>query len=180
MKTSFHIFMALLLLLGSAVLAGCNDERPPVRDTSTVQTAAVVVAAPAPQTGVSGGRSALQMTVYKSPTCSCCKGWSEYMGEEGFAVKTVDTDNVDAIKAKNGLTDSALKSCHTAIIGGYVVEGHVPAADVKRLLAERPDITGLSAPGMPLMSPGMSSREPKGYDVIAFDEAGNTSVWSSY
>ena len=121
-----------------------------------------------------------QMTVYKSPTCGCCKEWSTYMGEAGFAVRNVETDDVDAVKSEHGLTDASLKSCHTAIIGGYVIEGHVPAADVNRLLAERPAIVGLSAPGMPMMSPGMASREPKDYDVIAFDEAGNTRVWSSY
>lgn len=190
MKTLNLIPMALSLLLGSALLTGCNGERSALHDASAAQnvtvaetSAAPAGAVPAPKNDVTGapdGMSALQMTVYKSPTCSCCKGWSEYMREEGFAVKTVDTDDVDAVKAEHGLTDGSLKSCHTAIIGGYVVEGHVPAADVKRLLAERPDITGLSAPGMPMMSPGMSSREPKDYDVIAFDEAGNTSVWSSY
>lgn len=190
MKTRSLIPMALPLLLGSAFLTGCNGDRNALRDAPASQTSAVAgtaaapaAAAPAPDTGAtnaSGGMSPLQMTVYKSPTCSCCKGWSEYMSEEGFAVKTVDTDDVDAVKSEHGLTDGSLKSCHTAIIGGYVIEGHVPAADVKRLLAERPDITGLSAPGMPMMSPGMSSRVPKDYDVIAFDAAGNTTVWASY
>ena len=188
--TRSPLTLALSVLLGSAVLAGCSAEPRVVREasvaapsTATGESAAVVSPVAAKATASenrSGGMSPYQMTVYKSPTCGCCKEWSTYMGEEGFAVRNAETENVDAVKAEHGLTDASLKSCHTAIIGGYVIEGHVPAADVKRLLAERPAIVGLSAPGMPMMSPGMASREPKDYDVIAFDETGNTRVWSSY
>ncbi len=124
--------------------------------------------------------ASLTMTVYKSPTCGCCSGWVDYMQAEGFAVNSVDTDDVDSIKTKYGLTSPELKSCHTAIVDGYVIEGHVPANDVKRLLTERPSIVGLTAPGMPMMSPGMSSRIPKDYDVLAVDDRGRTRVWSAY
>ena len=97
--------------------------------------------------------ASLTMTVYKSPTCGCCSGWVDYMQAEGFTVKSIDTDDVDSIKSEHGLTSPELKSCHTAIVDGYVIEGHVPANDVKRLLTERPGIVGLTAPGMPMMSP---------------------------
>ena len=124
--------------------------------------------------------ASLTMTVYKSPTCGCCSGWVDYMQAEGFAVESVNTDDVDSIKTKYGLTSPELKSCHTAIVDGYVIEGHVPANDVKRLLTERPGIVGLTAPGMPMMSPGMSSRIPQDYDVLAVDDMGRTRVWSAY
>ncbi len=120
------------------------------------------------------------MVVYKSPTCGCCQAWVSYVEDAGFAVKTIDTDNVDAIKSEHGLTDPSLKSCHTAVVDGYVIEGHVPVSDIERLLAERPAIVGLTAPGMPMMSPGMASETPKDYDVIAFDKNGRTRIYSSY
>ena len=118
--------------------------------------------------------------VWKSPTCGCCEDWVTYLEDEGFEVVAHDTDDVDAVKAELGLVDPRLKSCHTARIGDYVVEGHVPVSDIDRLLAERPAIVGISAPGMPMMSPGMGSREPKGYDVISFDEHGETAVFASH
>ncbi|MFT5896535.1 MAG: hypothetical protein ACI8VW_003418 [bacterium] len=124
--------------------------------------------------------ASLTMTVYKSPTCGCCSGWVEYMREEGFTVNSVDTDDVHSIKTQLGLNAPELKSCHTAVINGYVIEGHVPANDVKRLLSETPEILGLTAPGMPMMSPGMASRIPKDYDVLAFDKVGGTGLWSAY
>ena len=120
------------------------------------------------------------LTVYKSPTCGCCKGWASYLEHKGFNVNAIDHDNVDQIKAENGVTDPRLRSCHTALIDGYVIEGHVPANDIAKLLSQRPDVVGLSAPGMPMMSPGMSSLIPKNYDVIAFKEDGSTYIFSSY
>ena len=122
-----------------------------------------------------------EITVYKSPTCGCCKEWVTYLEEEGFKVTAIDHDDVDSIKAKYGLPAPELKSCHTAIVDEYLVEGHVPASDIERLLSERPsNIKGLSAPGMPMMSPGMSSRTPKDYAVLSFTESGETAVFSQY
>ncbi|MGQ7842861.1 DUF411 domain-containing protein [Granulosicoccus sp. 3-233] len=120
------------------------------------------------------------MVVYKSPTCGCCQSWVDYVDKAGFSVETIDLENVDPIKVAHGLSDPQLKSCHTAIVDGYVIEGHVPVSDIERLLAERPDVTGLTAPGMPMMSPGMGSETPKNYDVLAFDKQGRTRVYSSY
>lgn len=122
-----------------------------------------------------------EITVFKSPTCSCCTGWVTYLEEEGFNVTAVNHDDVDAIKHEHGLTEPGLKSCHTAIVDGYVIEGHVPANDIARLLREKPtDIVGLSAPGMPMMSPGMASRTPKDYAVLSFTESQKSAVYSQY
>lgn len=121
-----------------------------------------------------------EIVVYKSPTCGCCTGWVEYLEKNGFKVQTHNTNQLNEVKAKLGLTDGRLMSCHTAVVDGFVVEGHVPVDDIKRLLSERPNIVGITAPGMPQLSPGMHSEIPKGYDVLSFDADGRTEVYSSY
>ncbi len=123
--------------------------------------------------------AAEEITVYKSPTCDCCQGWIHYLEDNGFAVEAHDIENMSEIKSRYGVNQE-VKSCHTAIIDGYVVEGHVPVEGIKRLVAEKPDIVGISAPGMPMMSPGMASLIPKGCDVIQFDKNNNTEVFSEY
>lgn len=120
------------------------------------------------------------VTVYKTPTCGCCSAWVDYLRAEGFEVTTHDLPDLGEVKRQHGLTDPRLASCHTALVGGYVVEGHVPAADIRRLLEQRPPVVGLTAPGMPQLSPGMMSIEPKGYDVLSFDAAGKVAVFSRY
>jgi hypothetical protein len=120
------------------------------------------------------------ITVYKTPTCGCCEGWVDYLRDEGFTVETIDLDVLTDIKAKHGLTDQRLMSCHTAIIDEYVVEGHVPVNDIRRLIEEKPDIVGITAPGMPQLSPGMHSRIPKDYDVYSFNKDGDIEVFSRY
>lgn len=148
---------------------------------STLLSVALLVHLPATADEVDAEVKNLPMlTVYKSPTCGCCKSWVSYLEHKGFNVNAIDHDNVDQIKAENGVTDPSLRSCHTALIDGYVIEGHVPAHDIANLLSQRPDVVGLSAPGMPMMSPGMSSLIPKNYDVIAFKEDGSTYIFSSY
>ena len=120
------------------------------------------------------------ITVYKSPTCGCCTGWVAYLEDHRFTVETHDVDTLSNIKAELGLTDKRLMSCHTATINGFVVEGHVPANDIQRLIDEKPDILGITAPGMPKMSPGMGSRTPKDYKVLAFDKQGKIELFSQY
>jgi hypothetical protein len=123
------------------------------------------------------------MHVYKSPTCGCCKAWVQKMEAAGFEVRVTDLseDALQAEKAKRGVSDD-LSSCHTAIVNGYVVEGHVPAADINRLLKEKPAIVGIAVPGMPRGSPGMEM--PNGatdsYNVVAFTKAGKTTVFARY
>ena len=120
------------------------------------------------------------LTVWKSATCGCCQKWVEYMKDNGFKVISNNVENVLLIKEKLGITNPALHSCHTAEVDGYLIEGHVPASDVRRLLAERPNVVGLTAPGMPHMSPGMGSVTPRGYDVLQFNSSQRSSVFSSY
>ena len=123
------------------------------------------------------------LEVFKSPTCGCCSKWVNHVRESGFAVKVMDLPDAepDALKAKPGIPRTA-QSCHTTVVGGYVVEGHVPAAEVKRLLKERPAIKGLAVAGTPLGSPGMevAGQRPQPYNVIAFDKAGATTVFATY
>lgn len=107
------------------------------------------------------------VTVYKSPTCGCCSEWAGHMEAAGFPVETVDVADLAAVKAEHGIP-ARFGSCHTAVVDGYAVEGHVPAEDVKRLLAERPAAAGLAVPGMPVGSPGMETpgRTPDRYEVL--------------
>ena len=120
------------------------------------------------------------ITVWKSASCGCCQRWVDYLQDDGFEVTAHNVDDVVSIKQKLGITNSELYSCHTAKVGGYIIEGHVPASDIRRLLDDRPTLVGLAAPGMPQMSPGMLSIEPKGYDVLQFSTKQETSVFSSY
>lgn len=118
------------------------------------------------------------MTVYKSPSCGCCKSWVTHMQGAGFTVKIIDLDDLTTVK-KNAGVPQKLQSCHTALVGGYVVEGHVPADLVKKMLNQKPPITGLAVPGMVTGSPGMEMGDSKDpYDVIAFDRTGKTSVFA--
>jgi hypothetical protein len=123
-------------------------------------------------------RAPAQITVYHSPTCGCCKKWITYLQANGFAVKSIEQEDLSEIKAVSGVP-ARLASCHTALVQGYVIEGHVPAADIRRLLSERPKIVGLTAPGMPGAGPGMDiGKDP--YDVLAFDARGSTTVWAHH
>lgn len=121
------------------------------------------------------------VVVYKSPTCGCCTKWADHMHKSGFEVKEIAIENLNSIKVEHGIT-SETASCHTAIVEGYVVEGHVPAKEVKRLLSERPDARGLTVPGMPIGSPGMEveGRQADAYDVLLIEKDGGTRVWASY
>ncbi|WP_424138103.1 DUF411 domain-containing protein [Roseomonas chloroacetimidivorans] len=116
--------------------------------------------------------------VWKDPTCGCCEGWVRHMREAGFEATAHDVTDLQAVKTANGVPD-ALQSCHTAIIGGYVIEGHVPAADVRRLLAERPRAKGLAAPGMPPSSPGMDIPGTP-YEVVLFGASGGDRLWARH
>lgn len=121
-----------------------------------------------------------EVTVYKSPTCGCCGKWVDHLKADGFSVTVHDLQSVEPLKQRYGVPRN-LASCHTATVGGYVIEGHVPAADIKRLLAEKPKVKGLAVPGMPVGSPGMEQgnvKEP--YDVVSFDESGRTAVYAKH
>jgi hypothetical protein len=120
-----------------------------------------------------------EVTVYKSATCNCCKKWISHLRDAGFRVTGKDRQNMINIKSDLGVSRN-LQSCHTAIVDGYVVEGHVPADDIKRLLLEQPEVVGLTVPGMPKGSPGMESQQNDAYDVLSFNKNGQTKVYASY
>ena len=125
------------------------------------------------------GSEPRRLTMVKSPNCGCCNEWAEYMRRNGFSVDAQDVADLGPVKAENGIPPR-LASCHTAFVEGYVIEGHVPASDVERLLAERPAVSGLAVPGMPVGSPGMEGPNPERYDVLSFDGSGRTAVFSSH
>lgn len=121
-----------------------------------------------------------EITVYRSPTCSCCEKWMAHMQKHGFTVKDLPSEDMPAVKQKLGVPQ-ALQSCHTALVDGYVVEGHVPAGDVKKLLKAKTPAAGLAAPGMPVDSPGMEAGGAKGsFQVIRFDKQGNGKIFNDY
>lgn len=162
MSKSYRAIFALLLvaLLQGGAAAPAASEPPTVRS-------------PAP--------AALPtLVVHKSPTCGCCHNWVQHMRKAGFPVEVRDTNDLGAIKAEVKLP-YGLGSCHTAQVGDYFVEGHVPAEDVKRLLAKRPAARGLAVPGMPIGSPGMEQGarvEP--YDVLVVAPDGTTTVFARH
>lgn len=140
--------------------------------------AAALVSVSGPALAQRGGPT---VQVYKSPTCGCCTNWVKHLQQHGFATEVTETDDVAAIKARHNIP-AKVQSCHTAIVGGYVLEGHVPAADVQRLLKDKPAVVGLAVPGMPIGSPGMEvpNMNPQRYDVIAFDKQGQLKVFASH
>jgi hypothetical protein len=121
------------------------------------------------------------ISVVRDPGCGCCLKWVSHLEQAGFKATVTESTDMDSVKKKHGVPNAAA-SCHTAVVDGFVVEGHVPAADIKRLLKERPKVAGLAVPAMPLGSPGMEvpSGQVQPYDVVAFDKSGATSVFASH
>lgn len=120
-----------------------------------------------------------EVVVYKDPSCECCGRWASHMRRNGFSVVVDSVEDMDPIKRQAGIPDS-MQSCHTAYVGGYWFEGHVPASDIRRVLSERLAVKGLAVPGMPSSAPGMDGPEREPYVVFAFDAKGATSVFASY
>ena len=155
------------LLLGGAALvaaaAGCDRASAP---------AAKAPAAPAPRP---------ELVIYKTPWCGCCKGWVTHMTRAGFTPRVVELEDLAPIREKYGVPFE-LSSCHTGVVGGYVVEGHVPLADVDRLLREKPKALGLTVPGMPLGSPGMESPtgEREAFETLLLLDGGRTRVFARH
>lgn len=117
--------------------------------------------------------------VYKTPSCSCCHLWVAHLRENGFTVNTHDVSSTDGYRQKFGVPQ-ALASCHTGMVGGYALEGHVPAREIQRLLAQRPKVKGLAVPGMVQGSPGMEGARSVPYDVLAFSADGQYTVYQHY
>lgn len=159
------------LLLAVLTLGACSrsSERTDSPSSSIGSTTARVATAVASDTVV----------VYKSPTCRCCSNWVDHMREAGFTVVTNDVADVEPIRRQRGVP-VALASCHTAVVGKYALEGHVPAEDVRRLLRERPAVAGLAVPGMPMGAPGMEGVTRDRYDVLSFTSAGSSAIYASH
>lgn len=182
MNRRFFIFKLLaagLMTPGVSlpVWAGAKKAQAQSMETSSQETVASTVAStmastPRPKTS--------PLKVYRSPTCDCCGAWVEHMETNGFQVQVQITEDMDAIKRQCGIPQ-AIAACHTGLIEGYWIEGHIPAEDVWRLLTERPNIAGLLVPGMPLGSPGMeqgNKREP--YTVFTFTKMGAVTVFAKH
>jgi hypothetical protein len=118
-----------------------------------------------------------EMVVYKTPWCGCCVKWADHLRENGFVVVTKEVTDLTKVEAKPNV-EWRISSCHTAIVDGYVIEGHVPADVIKRFLEERPPVVGLTVPGMPLGSPGMEAEVKQPYEVLTFDSKGRTEVYA--
>jgi hypothetical protein len=154
------------------------------RSTQIVALAAALVTislTTAAVRGVSSAPAAKKptITVYKDPNCGCCKNWIAYLAKHGYTVDAKDTPNMTEIKHSLGVPD-ALTACHTAVVNGYLIEGHVSAEDIDRLLAQKPTIAGIAVPGMPMSSPGMDGPRTQGYKVLSFDKTGKTKVFASH
>lgn len=175
----FRGALCATLILALAACAGPSGE---ARTTEAAPGAVHASAAHAEGTarapGASAAASALLAVVYKTPTCGCCAKWVDHLKSAGYKVEIHDVQQVEPTKKEWGVP-SALGSCHTAKIGGYVFEGHVPMDVIARVLREKPKVTGVAVPGMPMGSPGMEGPYKDRYDIVAFDGAGNTSVYDS-
>lgn len=129
--------------------------------------------------GTAAVQAAERVEVFKSPACGCCAKWVEHMQKNGFAVVSRDVGDVPAARQALGMPER-FASCHTARVGAYVVEGHVPADDVRRLLGEKPKAIGLAAPGMPQGSPGMESPRPQPYETLLVGADGSATVFAKH
>jgi hypothetical protein len=171
--------MKLALAIAVVALAACNSQADRVAPPATSDLS--VSSAPSTPSASSDQSALPVMTVYKSPTCGCCQSWVDAVKAAGFTVAVHDVDDVTPIKEDAGVPADK-RSCHTAIIDGYAIEGHVPPATIKKLLAEHPKVAGLAVPGMPSGAPGMEmpGQAPDHYDVIAFQANGSSSVYESH
>ena len=180
-----HAPRILLLLSASLALPACAQGPDPAsasRAAAPEAPVAAIASAGQAAAAASAVDAALPLVlVHKSPTCGCCGLWVEHMREAGFPVEVRDTHALHGVKEQLGIP-TGKASCHTAEIDGYVVEGHVPAADVKRLLAERPDARGLVLPGMPLGSPGMETPDGRvqPYTVELLARDGSTTGFANH
>jgi hypothetical protein len=157
-----QIFRAAAVLLLPLAVAACNDGRADSPRPSEAQRVA---------------NAADTIVVYKTPTCGCCSDWVDHAREHGFTVVAHDLNDLTAVKRQLGVPPGRI-SCHTSVVRGYTVEGHVPADLIQKMLAERPRIRGLTVPGMPMGSPGMEGPWKDDYDVLAFDDDGNIHVYA--
>lgn len=166
---------AIVLPALLVALTACGRTDAPA--TRTADAGSAMAAAQPAATRAASARTLPPVLVYKTEGCGCCNAWVEHLRAAGFEVDARNVTDIASIKAGAGI-DASISSCHTALVDGYVVEGHVPADVIERMLAERPDIVGLSVPGMPVGSPGMEGDGAKPYRVLALGHDGRTSVYA--
>lgn len=150
------------------------------RFTISVAVLAAVLGVPGPaaaQQKAPAAEKPIAAEVFLTPTCGCCGKWVQHLEGAGFKVKRTVTTELDAVPARQRVP-SQLRSCHTAVVGKYLVEGHVPADLIKRLLREKPDVLGIAVPGMPIGSPGMEGPNPRPYSIISFKADGTTAEFA--
>jgi hypothetical protein len=157
----------LIQLSAITLLAACGNADAAPGDSATEAALA----------SVAGDQDLPTVVVYKTATCGCCNGWVEHLRAAGFTVDARNVRDLMSVKVDAGVP-GPLVTCHTALVDGYVVEGHVPVEQMKRMLAERPDVAGIGVAGMPVGSPGMEGSNAQPYQVLAFDREGQTSVYA--
>jgi hypothetical protein len=151
----------------------------PRKAAMTLRLHSLVLVVTALGFGSALAQSAATVKVFKSPYCGCCGEWVEHLRQNGFQVQTHDVSNIPATRKQLGMPDQ-LGSCHTATIDAYVVEGHVPAADIRRLLKDKPKALGLAVPSMPPGSPGMESARPVPYQTLLVQTDGTSKVFAQH
>ncbi len=162
-RSFLHALLGSVLATGAATVANAQLPRP-----KSAATSAAILPPGVPSA----------ITVYKDPNCGCCAEWIKHIRAAGFVATVRDTSDMATVKASMGVPE-ALQSCHTARVGSYTIEGHVPADLMVKLLQQKPLALGLAVPGMPVGSPGMEGGRPDKYDVMLFDKAGKTRVYAS-
>ncbi len=178
---SSSIFRVLVLGTVALTAAGCAKPQPEASGASVAvaETPASTPSADAGATSLASAEELPVVHIYKTPTCGCCAEWVTHIEQAGFQTEVQDLPNVSGVKQRLGVPED-LGSCHTAMVGDYVVEGHVPADAIRRLLSERPQgVAGIAVPGMPMGSPGMEGPWSDPYDVIAFRRNGQQFVFES-
>lgn len=183
MENRFRLpLAAAAMLVSAAVLPACAGPASPGTGQAAPQASKAAKAVSPKAPAARAAATALPLAVvHKNPSCGCCNSWVEHLRKAGFRVEVREEDNLDAIKQGLGVPPGK-GSCHTAEIGGYVVEGHVPASDIKRLLAEKPDARGLVLPGMPMGSPGMEMPDGRvqPYTVELVRRDGSTAAYARH
>ena len=168
---SVAAFLSVAALLS---VAACGDADAASEASPGVATRSAAAA----QVATASEQALPKIVVFKTEGCGCCNGWVEHLQAAGFEVDARNVTDLMSVKRDAGVPGSNA-SCHTALVDGYVVEGHVPAAVIKRMLAERPDIAGVAVPGMPTGSPGMEGPGARPYDVLTFDRQGRNTVYTT-
>jgi hypothetical protein len=176
--TRFRGLSAALMLLAACAAPSREPRSDAAAPSASVHASAAHAEGTARAPGAQAAANALLAVVYKTPTCGCCAKWVDHLRGAGYEVEIHDVEQVEPQKAAWGVPAN-LASCHTAKIGGYVFEGHVPADVIARVIREKPQIAGLAVPGMPMGSPGMEGPYKDNYDIIAFGADGKTSVYES-